>query len=101
MRKDDTAPAKGHDSNVIAMSSHRPATRFPHISQVEAYWDALRGARLVPDRSEVDPRGIERALEYAFIMELVAPGVGRLRIAGGHLERVSAFQIQVPRLAVM
>lgn len=94
MRKDDTAPAEGHDSNVIALNSHRPVPRFPHIAQVEAYWDALRGARLVPDRSEVDPRGIERALEYAFILEQVAPGVGRLRIAGGHLSDLLGMEVR-------
>lgn len=94
MRNDYTAPAKGQDNNVIAMSSHRPAARFPHIAQVEAYWDALRGARLVPDRSEVDPRGIERALEYAFILEQVAPGVARLRIAGGHLSDLLGMEVR-------
>ncbi len=94
MRNDYTAPGKGHDSNVIALNSHRPFPRFPHIVQVEAYWDALRGARLVPDRSEVDPRGIERALEHAFILEQVAPGVGRLRIAGGHLSDLLGMEVR-------
>lgn len=94
MRNDYTAPSKGQKHNVIAMSSHRPAPRFPHVAQVEAYWDALRGARLLPDRSEVDPRGIERALEYAFILEQVAPGVARLRIAGGHLSDLLGMEVR-------
>ena len=94
MRNDATAPGPGNKSNVIAMNSHRTETRFPHIAQVVAYWHAVRGARLVPDRSEVDPRGIERALEYAFILEQVAPGVGRLRIAGGHLGDLQGMEVR-------
>ena len=42
------------------------AMKHPALSQVEAYWEGLRGTRTAPLRSEVDPRGIDRALENAF-----------------------------------
>lgn len=94
MRSDRNAPPAGPDSNVIVMSRHRTDARFPHIATVEAYWHALRGHRTVPRRAEVDPRGIENALEYAFISEQVAPGVGRLRIAGGHLADLLGMEVR-------
>ena len=67
----------------LGSAAPRPAQRA--LDLVEAYWTALRGARLVPSRSEVDPRGIEAALDRAFVAERIAPGVARLRLAGAHL----------------
>lgn len=61
------------------------AAAFPAIAQVDAYWEALRRGRVMPARAEVDPRGLELALEYAFILEQIAPGLGRIRVAGMHL----------------
>lgn len=71
--------------NVVTMSDYQPETGFSAVAQVEAYWEAVRGSRLLPKRSDIDPRGIEQALEFAFILERIAPGIARLRIAGGHL----------------
>ncbi|WP_460258303.1 PAS domain-containing protein [Actibacterium sp. D379-3] len=59
--------------------------RFPVVNEVEAYWDALRDGRAMPTRGDVDPRGLERALDHAFILERVAPGVVRVRLSGQHL----------------
>lgn len=80
--------------NVIEMSDHHPETGYAAIAQVEAYWEALRGARIVPKRSEIDPRGIEGALENAFIVERVAPGIARLRIAGSHLNDLMGMEVR-------
>jgi len=63
-----------------------PALEYPLISAVLGYWEELRGARIAPARSELDPRRLSRALEFTFIAEFVAPEVARLRIAGRHFE---------------
>jgi len=63
-------------------------------AQVEAYWEALRGDRLAPLRSEVDPRGIDQALEHAFILERIAPGVARFRLAGMHLNDLMGMEVR-------
>ncbi|WP_347309821.1 PAS domain-containing protein [Defluviimonas sp. SAOS-178_SWC] len=68
--------------------------RFPCISEVRAYWEALRDGRAVPYRSEVDPRGIERALEYAFVLERIAPQVARFRLAGMHLNDLMGMEVR-------
>ncbi|MEM1421046.1 MAG: PAS domain-containing protein, partial [Pseudomonadota bacterium] len=59
--------------------------QHPGLSLVEAYWEGLRAGRLVPRRADVDPRGIDQALEYSFILERIAPGMARFRLAGMHL----------------
>jgi hypothetical protein len=80
--------------NIIVMSEHREDTGYAAISQVEGYWDALRGSNLVPKRSDLDPRGIELALSCAFIIERTALGVGRLRIAGSHLCDLMGMEVR-------
>ncbi|MGB3313565.1 MAG: PAS domain-containing protein, partial [Albidovulum sp.] len=68
--------------------------RFSHISEVRDYWEALRCGRGVPFRSEIDPRGIERALEYAFVLERVSPQVARFRLAGLHLNDLMGMEVR-------
>lgn len=67
---------------------------YPAISQLRAYWEALRDGRSVPARSEIDPRGIEGALEYAFILERLAPRVARFRLAGTHLSDLIGMEVR-------
>ncbi|MCV3270836.1 PAS domain-containing protein [Roseobacter sp. WL0113] len=76
------------------MTQHVSKTGFAPLAQLEAYWEALRGNRLMPNRSEIDPRGIEQALEYSFIVERIAPGIARLRIAGSHLSDLMGMEVR-------
>lgn len=80
--------------NVITMSGYRREPGFRALRQVDAYWQALRRGRDMPTRSDIDPRGIEDALEYAFILERIAPGLARLRIAGAHLSDVMGMEVR-------
>lgn len=84
----------GDGRTVISMAGFVNQARFTTVQEVEAYWEAIRGGRLVPRRSDIDPRGIERALEYAFILERVAPGIARLRIAGSHLSDLMGMEVR-------
>jgi hypothetical protein len=79
---------------VVALSGTQGQMRFPVIGQVQAYWEALRAGRTVPLRSEVDPRGIEHALEYAFVLERVAPQIARFRLAGMHLNDLMGMEVR-------
>lgn len=80
--------------NVVSFSEVRGNMTFPAISEVRAYWEGLRNGRQVPMRSDVDPRGIERALEHAFILERVAPKVARFRLAGMHLTDLMGMEVR-------
>lgn len=60
--------------------------KLPHgtgmLAELESYWRELRGARRLPVRTEVDPARIDGALPHAMILERVATGVARMRVAG-------------------
>lgn len=71
------------------------------VEEVRAYWEALRAGRPVPLRSEVDPRGIEGALDCSFILERVAPQVVRFRVAGGHLNDLMGMEVRGMPLTAM
>ena len=81
-------------ADVIPFGKVRADMRFPMVEEVRAYWEALRSGRPVPLRSEVDPRGIERALENTFVLERIAPGVARFRIAGMHLNDLMGMEVR-------
>lgn len=54
----------------------------PELAQLRAYWEALREAGALPARSRINPRGIAGVLDKVVLIERVAPGIARLRIAG-------------------
>ncbi|MDB4073410.1 PAS domain-containing protein, partial [Ascidiaceihabitans sp.] len=83
-----------NEQNVVKMNNYRTDTGFSALSQVESYWEALRGSRLVPKRSEIDPRGIEHALEYTFVLERIAIRMARFRIAGSHLCNIMGMEVR-------
>ncbi|WP_103761206.1 PAS domain-containing protein [Roseovarius confluentis] len=79
----------------------RPSGSGGHSARVEAdlqkfvgYWSGMRRGGDVPLRTEIDPRGIESLLSNAFIVEKVAPGIARLRIAGTHLSDVMGMEVR-------
>lgn len=80
--------------NITSMSQFTETKRYSSLRQVAQYWQDLRRGQLVPFRSEVDPRGIEEALPYAFIAERVASGLARLRIAGTHLADLMGMDVR-------
>lgn len=68
--------------------------RFAMINEVRAYWEALRDGGNMPLRAQINPRGIEGALEGAFILERIAPGVARFRLAGMHLVDLMGMEVR-------
>lgn len=82
------------DNSIIRFSQVKTDIRFPSIPVVRAYWEALRNGRDVPYRSEIDPRGIEAALEHTFILERIAPRVARFRLSGRHLNDLMGYEVR-------
>ena len=64
------------------------------LADLRSYWDSLRKGRAVPDRADVEPKGIRRALDYAFILERIAPGAARFRLAGRHLVDLMGMEVR-------
>ncbi|MCB1400106.1 MAG: PAS domain-containing protein [Rhodobacteraceae bacterium] len=75
----------GSDNNVVSLMERIGMRPVSSLAEVRGYWEALRAGRQVPLRAEVDPRGMERVLDRAFILERIAPSLARLRVAGTQL----------------
>lgn len=82
------------DADVVSLKTYKSTMQHGAISQLEAYWHGLRNGRVVPNRSDVDPRGISNALEFAFILERIAPGMARFRLAGMHLNDLMGMEVR-------
>jgi len=78
--------------NVIALNSRDAEMAHPLITSVSRYWDSLRAGRLVPQREEIDPREIQNALSYSFILDRTRPGSVRFRLSGMHLNDVLGME---------
>lgn len=86
---------------MIDMTGLVTDNRFRSLTEVEAYWEGLRMGDAVPRRADIDPRGIENALEYAFVLERIAPGLARLRIAGMHLGDLMGMEMRGMPISAM
>ncbi len=84
----------GIGAHVIELTGFRDAGVRPALAQVEAYWDQVRGQRLVPSRAEIDPKGLEGALRQVFVLERIAKGLARFRIAGAHLTELMGLEVR-------
>lgn len=88
-------------SNIISLDPRRNRAHFPALAQVEAYWEALRNTRPMPAREEVDPRGLTAALAHAFVLERIAPGLAKIRVAGQHLSDLMGMEVRGMPISAM
>ena len=70
------------ETNIIPLFGQDENMKDKIIKDLFGYWDQLRGERLAPTRSEIDPRKIKGTLEHTFILEAVRNGAPRFRLAG-------------------
>lgn len=64
------------------------------LQSVRGYWEALRHDGGIPLRADVDPRGMASCLEHVFLLERVAPGLARFRLAGMHLTDLMGMDVR-------
>jgi hypothetical protein len=89
------AGGPGTGGKVVNLAGrHGRGPAHPALAQLRGYWEALRAGDALPSRSEIDPRGIELALEYAFVAERVASGVASFRLAGMHLAELMGMEVR-------
>ncbi|WP_252737644.1 PAS domain-containing protein [Citreicella sp. C3M06] len=75
------------------MTDREKHKRMAPLRLLETYWQGLAGLTgEVPLRSQIDPRGIESALEFAFLGERIAPSLAKLRVAGTHLNELMGME---------
>lgn len=83
----------GNGQDIVSMTDQEKMRRLAPLRQVEAYWHGLCARDAVPLRSQIDPRGMQDALENAFLMERIAPTMAKIRVAGTHLNDLMGMQI--------
>lgn len=84
-----------NDGKVIVMDRFRSGRSLSPIRQAEAYWNALRDGRgAVPGRAQIDPRGLGNILSQSFILERIAPGLARFRLAGHALCDLAGMEVR-------
>ncbi len=82
-------------ARVIPLSERRATAPAPDcFAAVETYWGALCDGRLMPRRSDVDPARIAGALDRTFLLDRLAPGVVRFRLAGRHLADLMGMDVR-------
>src|SRR3954465_9501281 len=66
------------------MRENKTGAAMKHASsrQVFEYWNERRGGRLAPERGDIEPGPIRRALGDTFILAQDAQGNHRFRLAG-------------------
>ena len=80
MRDDVNGGKRDHDHGRRATDGAGGGERL--LAEVEAYWRGLSRDEALPERRAVDPSRIDSALSSCFVLERVAPGIGRIRVAG-------------------
>ena len=70
------------------------STRFAAIREVRAYWDALRDDQDLPRREQINPRGMAGALHQVFMVERIAPGLARFRLAGMEINDLMGMEVR-------
>ncbi len=86
-----------HTEDVIKLGHGTKADAGSHVSDfdlIRRYWHSMRKGADVPRRSDIDPRGIQPLLANALIIERIAPGLARLRIAGQHLSDLMGMEVR-------
>ncbi|CUH82339.1 PAS domain protein [Tritonibacter multivorans] len=79
---------------VVVMDRFRSRTTLSPLRQAEAYWAGLRRGDEIPSRAQVDPRGLENILSQTFILERVAPGIARFRLAGQRVNELAGMEVR-------
>ena len=93
-RGHNDAESKTGQDKVVAMDRFRSRSNMSPLRQAEAYWSALRRGDEIPSRSQVDPRGLENILSQTFILERVAPGIARFRLAGQKVNELAGMEVR-------
>ncbi len=65
---------------------------IPCLQILRGYWEGMRKNGALPQRDDISPRGLGGALENAFIVERIAHGMGRFRVAGSAVADVLGIE---------
>lgn len=90
----DRGPHSKTSRNVLEFGTYLDAMTHPPIAEIRRYWDELRAGRMMPLRSEVDPRDMSSFLEACFILDRQNAGDVRFRVAGMALNDLMGMELR-------
>lgn len=64
------------------------------LDAISDYWHGLRRGHAVPRRADLDPRGFSDHVSSVFVLEKIAPGLARFRIAGQQVSEVMGMDLR-------
>lgn len=70
-----------------------PADPAP-LAALRRHWEALRPSGGLPCRGQIDPRALDGALTQSFLLQRIAPGLARFRIAGLALHDLTGMDLR-------
>lgn len=89
-------------AEILRFADFDPAKPARICAEIRAYWQGLRRGKTIPARADIDPKAMHRVLDHAFILERMAPGAARFRLAGRHLIDMMGMEVRgMPLCAVM
>lgn len=95
----DPYKLRSHD---ISQAEDVIMTNPTALNELEQYWSSLPHTGGVPLRKDVDPVAMGALLEDSFILERVAPGVARIRVAGRNIAKLVGVEPRgLPLTAVL
>lgn len=93
-RDDDDGDRDSDGDQIVELTAFRGRNVRPILAQVEAHWENIRMGRLVPSRTEVDPRALQGALAHIFVIERISTALARFRITGSHLCDLMGIEVR-------
>lgn len=98
MKRDDDRPDDRGlpplGAQILRLSERSAPDPEKIVGGLRDYWRSLCKGRAIPTRADVEPRGIREALDYSFILERIAPGAARFRLAGRHLLDLMGMEVR-------
>ncbi|MDE3237607.1 MAG: PAS domain-containing protein [Paracoccaceae bacterium] len=88
--------AERHEARIIMLSDYRAQDQAEPdaLALLRRAWTDLRSGHALPARAALEPRRIGPALASAFIVERIAPGQARLRVAGARLGALMGMELR-------
>ena len=79
---------------ISLLHRRKPAPPTLAADHLRNYWTQLSAGHILPARRDIDPRALGPVLEHCFVLERIAPGVARFRLAGRHLGELMGLEVR-------
>ncbi len=74
---------------------------IPCLNHLRGYYEGLRLGGALPHREQIDPSALGGVLENTFLIERIAPGMGRFRLAGMAVQDVLGMEARNMPLSIL